>query len=107
MIRLLFILIVFNLFNDSPKEVDKGIVYFSLDNGKTWVNRSRGLPDNIFLSDMAVSNEFLGLTTKKNGVFTFDFSTEQWKVIKSIPTESDEINALYFHQNRLFVGTKN
>jgi ligand-binding sensor domain-containing protein len=107
MIRLLLILIVLTLCNHSSKEVEKGIVYFSFDNGQTWVNRSRGLPANIFLSDMAVSNDFLGLTTKKNGVFTFDFSTEEWKAIKSIPTESDEINALYFHQNRLLVGTKN
>ena len=106
MIRLLLTLIAFNSFGFRPKEVDKGIVYFSFDNGKTWVNKSRGLPDNIFLSDMAVSNDFLGLATKNNGVFTFDFSTDEWKAIKSIPTESDEINALYFHQNRLFIGTK-
>jgi len=107
MIRLLLTLIVLNLFIDSPREVEKGIVYFSFDNGKTWANRSRGLPDNIFLSDMAVGNDFLGLATKKNGIFTYDFSIEKWIVIKSIPTENDEINALYFHQNKLFAGTKN
>jgi photosystem II stability/assembly factor-like uncharacterized protein len=107
MIRLLLTVIAINLFNDSPKEADKGIVYFSFDNGKTWENRSRGLPDNIFLSDLAVSNDFLGLTTKKNGIFTFDFSTQEWKAIKSIPIENDEINALYFHQKELFAGTKN
>jgi ligand-binding sensor domain-containing protein len=107
MIPLLFALLLFNLFNGAPKKVDKGIVYFSFDNGQTWVNRSRGLPDNIFLSDMTVNNDFLALTTKNNGIFTFDFSIKEWKALKSIPTESDEINALYFHQNKLFVGTKN
>jgi len=106
MTRFLLVLMVFNLFTASQKKADKGIVYFSFDNGKTWENKSRGLPDNIFLSDIAVSNNFLGLTTKKNGIFTFDFSTEVWKAVKSIPTESDEINALYFHQNNLFAGTK-
>lgn len=106
MIRFLLTLTLFNLFNDNQKDADKGIVYFSFDNGRTWENRSRGLPDNIFLSDITVSNDFLGLATKKNGIFTFDFSTEKWKVVKSIPTENVEINALNFYQNKLFAGTK-
>lgn len=106
MIRLLLAVIAMNLFNDSSKEADKGIVYFSFDNGKTWENRSQGLPDNIFLTDIAVSHAFLGLATKKNGMFIFDYSLKEWKVVKSIPIENDEINALHFHQNRLFAGTK-
>ncbi|NOS92451.1 MAG: hypothetical protein HOP30_11050 [Cyclobacteriaceae bacterium] len=106
MTRLLFVVMIFTLFKADPKKADKGIVYFSYDNGKTWENRSRGLPDNIFLSDIAVSNDIVALSTKKNGVFTFNFSTEVWKGVKSIPTENDEINALYVHQNNLFVGTK-
>jgi ligand-binding sensor domain-containing protein len=106
MIRILLALVFLHLFNPGQKNADKGIVYFSFDNGKTWENRSRGLPDNIFLSDIAVSNDFLALATKQNGIFTFNFSAEVWQAVKSFPTEDDEINALYVHKNTLLAGTK-
>lgn len=107
MIQFLLLILLLTLFNNNPKDTNKGIVYFSFDNGKSWVNRSRGLPDNIFLSDMVVSNGFLGLTTKNNGLFFFDFNTKEWKAMRSVPTDNDEINALHFHENKLFAGTKN
>ena len=34
------------LLNES-KEIDEGIVYFSADNGRTWKNSSKGLPQKI------------------------------------------------------------
>jgi len=107
MIRLLLTLVLVNLFNDTQPNTGKGIVYFSFDNGKTWENKSKGLPDNIFLSDIAVGDDVLGLTTKQNGIFIFDFAAHEWKGTKTIPMENDEINALYFYQSKIFAGTKN
>jgi len=86
---------------------EKGIVYFSYDTGKTWENKSKGLPDNIFLSDMATGTNFLGLTTKHNGIFIFDFPTNQWRKTETVPIENDEINVMYFYHNQVLVGTRN
>lgn len=106
MIYLLWIVLALNLFIRDAIDSKKGIVYFSFDNAKTWDNRSEGLPDNIFLTDITASNDFVGLATKKHGIFTFDFSAGKWNAVKFIPMVNDEMNALYFHQNTLFAGTK-
>lgn len=87
-------------------ESEKGIVYFSTDNGRTWENTSAGLPDNIFLSDIATAPGFLGLSTKQHGIFLFSVAKNKWSALATIPTV-DEINALYFHQGKILVGTKN
>lgn len=87
-------------------EPAKGIVYFSTDNGQTWENTSAGLPDNIFLSDIAVAPGLLGLTTKQHGIFLFNFAKSEWSTLATIPT-TDEIDALCFHQSKILVGTKN
>jgi len=107
MIRLLLTIALLNVFNDTQLNTSKGIVYFSFDNGKTWQNRSKGLPGNIFLSDIAVGDELLGLTTRQNGIFTFDFVANSWNRTPTIPIESDEINALCFYRNMMFAGTRN
>jgi hypothetical protein len=107
MIRFLLTVLLLNLFSNTQPKTGKGIVYFSFDNGKTWENRSKGLPDDIFLSDMAVGNNVLALATKKSGIFTFDFAINEWKRVNTIPIESDEINSLYLYGNKIFAGTKN
>lgn len=92
----------------SNKQTDTsdGIVYFSFDNGVSWENRSQGLPKDISLTDMAVSDKYLGVTTKQNGIFLFDFQANSWVSLSTIPS-TDNLDALYFYQNKIFAGTQN
>jgi hypothetical protein len=55
-------------------EAEKGIIYFSGDNGMTWENRSHGLPEKISigLGGIAVSATTLGVATKESGIYLFD-----------------------------------
>ena len=101
-----FILIALSFCQEILPEPKKGIVYFSTDNGQTWENTSAGLPENIFLSDIATAPGFLGLSTKQHGIFLFNFAKNEWSALATIPT-TDEINALHFHQGKILVGTKN
>ncbi|MFC0775472.1 hypothetical protein [Terrimonas alba] len=64
---------------NSIKTTD-GIVYFSTDNGLTWESKSEGLPGTVSLQlgAIAVSDNSLGLSTKENGVYLFDFQKNSW-----------------------------
>lgn len=83
-----------------------GIVYFSVDKGASWENKSKGLPDSIFLTDIAISDSLLGITAKRHGVFLFDFREDEWIKIPGTPWISDNLDALYFHHGRMFTGTR-
>jgi ligand-binding sensor domain-containing protein len=106
MTKLILTLFLLSLFSDT-QNAGKGIVYFSFDYGKTWENTSKGLPAELFLSDMTAGPDFLGVATKQKGIFIFDFPTNEWRGVNTNPLEKDEINALYFYQNKLFAGSKN
>lgn len=101
-----FILFVMSFCPEIQTAPAPGIVYFSEDNGRTWENKSRGLPDGIFLSDIAAAPGFLGLSTKHQGIFLFNFASQVWTPLATVPTV-DEIDALYFYSNKIFAGTKN
>jgi photosystem II stability/assembly factor-like uncharacterized protein len=100
-----FILFILSFCQQTVTEPERGIVYFSTDNGKTWENKSDGLPDGIFLSDMAVAPGLLGLSTKHQGIFLFNFVQNKWVSLATIPTP-DEINVLAFHGGKILAGTK-
>jgi ligand-binding sensor domain-containing protein len=85
---------------------DRGIVYFSKDNGASWQNRSKGLPDSIFLTDIAVSNASLGIATKRHGIFLFDSRKSEWIKTAAAPPTSNNLDALYFHRGKMFTGTQ-
>ena len=57
---------------------ENGIIFFSTDNGNSWKNKSNGLPGNIFLTDIAVSDDFLGVATKQDGNFNYNFENKAW-----------------------------
>ncbi len=93
----------------SPVETRDGIVFFSENNGLTWMNMSQGLPDSIGLGlgAIAVSDESLAIATKERGVFLFDINEDRWI---NIPTDSDIIEnnpgALVFFKDHIYVGTQ-
>ncbi len=90
------------------KETD-GIVYFSGDNGLTWKNKSEGLPQKTTLGvgAIAVSDSLLGIATKENGVYLFDFNHERWI---NIPTDKKIIEnnpgTLTFFKRQIYIGTQ-
>ena len=88
-------------------ERNAGIIYFSSDNGTTWEDRSNGLPNDIFLSDIAVADGLLGISTKQSGIFLFDFQKNSWMNTLNKPQTSANLDVLFFHNNTLFVGTQN
>jgi ligand-binding sensor domain-containing protein len=86
-------------------DISDGIVYFSFNNGATWENKSQGLPKDVFLTDIAISDKHLAVTTKQNGIFLFDFQTNTWAGLSMNPL-TNNVDALYFHQNKMFAGTQ-
>lgn len=93
--------------SDKSIEKNNGIIYFSLDNGNTWENKSNGLPENITLTDIAVSNDLIGATTKKHGIFFFNFKENLWAKTADSPQKTSNLDALIFRDNKLFVGSEN
>jgi photosystem II stability/assembly factor-like uncharacterized protein len=95
--------------NASQKETQNGIVYFSFDNGWNWVNSSNGLPEKvrIGLGGIATSNQTLGVATKDNGVYFYNFKTKIWE---NIPTDKQiiesNIGSLAIIDSAIFVGTQ-
>ena len=88
-------------------DTTSGIIYFSLDNGTTWVNQSRGLPENTVLTDMAVASNLLGIATRQHGIFLFDIAANRWSGMAVNPPTTDNLDGLYFNGNKMFVGTEN
>lgn len=91
------------------KEVPDGIVYFSYDNGLNWINSSNGLPEiiRIGLGGIATSNKFIGVATKDNGIYIYNFENKIWE---SVPTDKQiiegNIGALSIFDHAIFVGTQ-
>lgn len=90
----------------SARSTGNGIVYLSGDNGNSWVNKSEGLPDSIFLSDMAASGDLLGISTKQHGIFLYDPGEEKWVSTPTNPPTADNLDVLYFYHDKIFAGTQ-
>ncbi len=90
-------------------EETDGIVYFSRDNGLTWENKSAGLPKKIRLGlgAIATSGSLLGIPTKENGIYLFDFNKELWV---NIPTDKKIIEnnpgTFTFFKGQIYIGTQ-
>jgi hypothetical protein len=90
-------------------EPQNGIVYFSYDEGKNWVNASDGLPQitQIGLGGIASSNTLLAVATKNKGVYIFNAKTKTWNNITTIKKIIDaNIGALTVYDNTIFIGTQ-
>ncbi len=95
----------------TSKTIDhmNGVIFFSLDNGITWENKSEGLPTTIGLGlgAIAVSDNQLGISTKDKGVYLFDFQKNKWV---NIPTDKQVLDnnpgPLIFFKEGIYVGTQ-
>lgn len=97
-------------FSNKNLNIDSSeLVYFSNDNGHTWKNCSKGIPQNvrIGLGGLAVSENRIGLSTFEHGVFLYNFKDSSWI---NIPTDQqslqDYAGALIFFNNAIYLGTQ-
>lgn len=106
-----FLFIAFSNFcfgqNSEFNDTENGIIYFSSDNGTTWENRSAGFPDNTFMTDIAVSGDLLGITTKQNGIFLYNFQKNIWEKVPTIPTTNYTLDGMFFFNNKIYAGSQN
>lgn len=84
-----------------------GSIYFSADNGSSWQNHSNGIPEGIFITDMAVSDDLLGVSTKQDGIFLYNSQKNDWENVSTQPWIKNNIDALYFFDNKIYAGTQN
>lgn len=87
------------------KTSEESIIYFSRDNGQTWISKSEGIPTGVFLTDIASSGDALGIATKQHGIFVYDFESDQWKPTKNNKPAPSDIDALLIKGNNLFAGS--
>jgi len=86
-----------------------GIVYFSENNGLTWVDKSEGLPGKATLGTgaLVVSGNNLGLATKEHGIYLYDFQAELWI---NLPTDKEIIQSnlgpLALFKGQIYIGTQ-
>jgi hypothetical protein len=93
----------------AQKKTAHGILYFSFDNGNRWEDASDGLPQKIKigLGSIAASEKILGLATKEEGIFLYNFTSKFWE---KIPTDQQIIEAnigpLAIMDSTIWVGTQ-
>jgi len=91
---------------DRLMDTNKGIIYFSFDNGATWEDKSKGLPANINLTELAAGSEILAASTKQHGIFIYDFQKNNWSNTLTNPATSKNIAALNIHKGKIYIGTQ-
>jgi ligand-binding sensor domain-containing protein len=96
-------------FSVKTESINSRLIYFSKNNGLDWENASAGLPDSVSigLGGIAVSESLLGIATKEYGVYVFDEKINEWyKLPASHQMIKDNVGALFFYKNGIFVGTQ-
>lgn len=92
--------------SNEQTEAVAGIIYFSDNKGMSWKNKGECLPEDVFLTDIAVSDQWLGVSTKQNGIFMYDFGKDNWKNTPGKPATSADTDALFFFKKKLYAGTQ-
>lgn len=93
--------------DDEPSTNENGVIFFSFDNGGSWENKSIGLPEGIFLTDIATSDGLIGISTKQNGIFFYNFQANIWRSGANNPPTPNNLDALIFFNDQLLVGAEN
>lgn len=92
-----------NLLPAMEMKSDRGIVFQSLDYGKTWISMKANLPNDVQASFIGVKNNDLILATEGHGLFLKKGNESLWEQIGGgLP--SRKITALTIHKNEIFVG---
>ena len=96
-------------FSSASKNKNQGrnIVYYSSDDGESWSPMDSGLPDSLFLSDIATDGETLALSTKQHGIYLYDFKGKKWLATLAKPHKTDNVNVVFFYKGKLLAGTEN
>lgn len=99
-----------NFFSDysvaRSDNIINGLIYFSFDNGATWEDKSTGLPADINLTDLAVSDELLMASTKQHGIFIYDFQKNSWGNTLAKPATSKNIDVVNIYKSKIYIGTQ-
>ncbi len=93
--------------DNEPSTNDNGIIFFSFDNGDSWENKSIGLPEGISSTDIATSDGLIGISTKQDGIFFYEFQANIWRRSANNPPTPNNLDALIFFNDQLFVGAEN
>ncbi|MES2646443.1 MAG: hypothetical protein V4717_06175 [Bacteroidota bacterium] len=88
--------------NDSTS----GIIYTSADDGLTWQNKSKGLPDGINLTDFTAWDEDLIAATKEHGLFIYNSHTGAWSNVIAPQQVKYSIDVVIVFNNNIFIGTQ-
>jgi hypothetical protein len=105
MIRLFLLTVLLISAPPLAQTTTQGIVYFSFDNARTWENTSTGLPEGIFLSDIAAAGDLLFAATKRDGIFKFDLQQNKWSKVNSLPKTNDDVDVLCIYEGNVLAGT--
>lgn len=93
----------------NPNTTTEGIVYFSTDNGRTWEDKSAGLPSKISigLGGIAASGKRLALASKDSGLYLYDSQKATWvKTLTDKQVIESNLGALTFYKDRIYIGTQ-
>ena len=83
------------------------VVYFSDDNGETWINKNSGLPKSITIISITTNENTIDILSKEYGVYSFDFHKNSWKIIPTdkIIIEKNPTSIALFEKN-IYLGTQ-
>ncbi|SFP12043.1 hypothetical protein SAMN05428949_7408 [Chitinophaga sp. YR627] len=88
---------------------NRGIVFFSSDNGASWKNTSNGLPADakIGLGAIAVGEGIVAIAVRNYGVYLFNEKLNRWKEIPmQVNIVAANPAALIFHKQAIYLGTQ-
>lgn len=80
-----------------------GVFLYSLNYGETWQIKKFGFLD---LTDMAIQNSTLLLTTSQGFLIVGNVEDNAWQV-KNISTQGESLNSLSFYQNQGIITSQN
>jgi photosystem II stability/assembly factor-like uncharacterized protein len=83
-----------------------GGIYRSADNGQTWTPVNKGLPEDLYTSDLATDGTTLYTTTSQAGIFASTDNGENW-VSRSKGIETATFYSLEVSGNNIYGGYAN
>ena len=82
-----------------------GIIYRSIDNGRSWFSFDQGIPQHATVSGFRAKGNELYAITDFHGVFVYSSGLNQWQPINLGLPDQMEVNAITFLHDLLIIGT--